>query len=287
VSTEHHIRNPFEMALQQFSRVASEAGRALAVLPRSRTDGPLAIRRIDTPDLVAALKEGWQDFTAVRDDVIFVALVYPLAGLLLWQLAFSHNLLPLVFPLASGFALLGPVAAIGLYEISRRRELGMPVSWADAWGVFQSPALGAMVALAFILTALFLAWLATAWGIYALTLGPAPPTSLSSFAHDVFLTPKGWAMIVIGLGVGFVFAALALAISVVSFPMLLDRHVGVGKAMATSVRAVRANPRPMALWGAIVAASLVLGSLPALFGLIFVVPVLGHATWRLYRKVIA
>jgi uncharacterized membrane protein len=126
-----------------------------------------------------------------------------------------------------------------------------------------------------------------AWLIFALTLGPAEPVSIGAFARDVFTTSAGWTMIVAGVGVGFLFAVLAMAISVVSFPMLIDRDVGLDTAIATSVRAVKQNPVPMAAWGLIVAASLVLGSIPLFIGLVAVVPILGHATWHLYRRLVS
>jgi uncharacterized membrane protein len=217
---------------------------------------------------------------------MFLCIMYPLAGLVLAWLAFDHDLLPLLFPLASGFALVGPVAAVGLYEISRRREQGVDITWADAFGVVRAPAFGAILMLGLLLLAIFLLWLAAAYGIYLVTLGPEPPASIGAFVRDVFTTGAGWALIVVGVAVGFLFALLVLTISVVSFPLLLDRDVGLYAAVATSVRAVATNPVPMAAWGLIVAGGLVLGSLPVLLGLIIVMPVLGHATWHLYRKVV-
>lgn len=284
---EKHIRNPFELVLEKFSWAVADAGE-VAVKPHVlATQAAPVIRRIGMRDLWDALREGMGDLGAVRADVLFIGLVYPLAGLVLARLMFNDNLLPLVFPLVAGFTLLGPVAAVGLYEISRRREQGLHATWADAFGVVRSPALSSILWLGSLLLGLFVLWLVAAFGIYLATLGPTPPASLGVFVHDVFLTVPGWAMIVAGMGVGFLFAVAALAISVVSFPLLLDRNVGMPTAIATSVRAVLMNPGPMAVWGLIVAGGLALGSVPALLGLIFVMPLFGHATWRLYRKVIA
>jgi uncharacterized membrane protein len=152
--------------------------------------------------------------------------------------------------------------------------------------VVRAPAFGAILVLGLILLAIFLLWLLAAYAIYLMTLGPEPPAGVGAFVRDVLTTGAGWTMIALGVGVGFLFAVLVLTISVVSFPLLLDRDVGLAAAVATSMRAVAANPGPMAAWGLIVAGGLVLGSIPALLGLIIVMPVLGHATWHLYRKIV-
>jgi uncharacterized membrane protein len=289
MATENHIRNPIEWGWDQLKRASHAVGSGAHSIRGSeqvRHDAHLEIRRITAADLREVLKKGLNDFGAYRTDVIFVCLIYPIVGLILARLAFGHELLPLIFPLASGFALIGPVAAVGLYEMSRRREQGVAVNWADAFGVVRSPAIGGILVLGLLLVAIFLLWLAAAYAIYEMTLGPQPPASIASFAQDVFTTSAGWAMIAMGVGVGFLFAVVVLAISVVSFPLLLDRDVGLYTAIATSIRAVRANPGPMAVWGLIVAGGLVLGSIPFLLGLAIVVPVLGHATWHLYRKLV-
>jgi uncharacterized membrane protein len=252
----------------------------------ARTAVP-AIRRIALADLSAALNAGWRDFQANRTDVIFLCVLYPVVGLVLGRAASGYGFLPMVFPLASGFALLGPLAALGLYEMSRRRELGQETSWLDAFAVLRSPSIGAIALLGLSLVVLFLLWLGIAEALYLATLGPQPPASAGGFLHDVFTTRAGWAMLVAGCGIGFLFALLVLAISVVSFPLLLDRDLGVDAAVSASWRAMRANPRPMLAWGLIVAAALVLGSIPFLLGLVVVLPVLGHATWHLYRRVVA
>ena len=283
------IRNPVEWSVDQFRHAASaveSAGRAGRRTRENLHSPAPAVRRIGVADLGLALARGYDDFAAYRTDVIFLCVFYPLVGLVLARLAFGYDLLPLIFPLASGFALVGPFAAVGLNEMSRRREAGMAVTWADAFGVFRSPSLGAIVVLGLVLMAIFLLWLLAAEAIYQITLGPAPPVSLGGFVHDVLSTPTGWTMIGLGLGVGFLFALLVLAISVISFPLLLDREAGVDTAVLTSIRAVLTNPGPMAAWGLIVAGGLVIASIPFFLGLIIVMPVLGHATWHLYRRIV-
>ncbi len=283
------IRNPVEWTVDQFRHAASaveSAGRVGRQTRENLHSPPPAIRHIVLADLGHVLARGYDDFAAYRTDVIFICVVYPLVGLVLARLAFGYDLLPLIFPLASGFALVGPFAAVGLNEMSRRREAGMTVTWADAFGVFRSPSFGAIVVLGLILMAIFLLWLLAAEAIYQITLGPAPPASLASFVYDVLTTVPGWTMIGLGIGVGFLFALLVLAISVVSFPLLLDREVGVDTAVLTSIRALFTNPGPMAAWGLIVAGGLVIASIPLFLGLIIVMPVLGHATWHLYRRIV-
>ena len=289
MAVDNHIRNPVEWVADFFVemiRALGQAARALR-LPEETYSSPLpAVRKIELADLRDVLARGYSDLAAFRTDAIFLAVIYPLAGLVLAWAALNYNLSPLVFPLASGFALIGPVAGLGLYELSRRREQGGDTELADSFGAAHAPAFGAIVVLGLLLFAIFLLWLGAAYAVYLLTLGPEAPASISSFVSDVFTTRAGWMMIVIGVGVGFLFAVLVLTIGVISFPLLLDRHVGPYTAVATSVRAVIANPGPMAAWGLIVAGGLVIGSLPALIGLVIVMPLLGHSTWHLYRKVV-
>jgi uncharacterized membrane protein len=284
-----HIRNPAEWSVDQLKSAELALERAGHSLrrPADTRGGQLpAVRWISLADLREVLARGLADFAAYRTDVIFLCIIYPVVGVVLASLAFGYGMLPLLFPLASGFALIGPVAAVGLYEMSRRREQGVDITWADAFGVVRAPAFGAILVLGLVLLAIFLLWLAAAYGIYLVTLGPELPASFGAFVRAVFTTGAGWALIVVGVGVGLLFAILVLTISVVSFPLLLDRDVGLYTAVATSVRAAMANPVPMAVWGLIVAAGLVIGSIPLFLGLIIVMPVLGHATWHLYRKVV-
>lgn len=245
------------------------------------------VRKIGIADLKQSLLEGVDDFKAMPTHALFIVLIYPVLGLFLARYSFGYKVLPLLFPLMSGFALLGPFAALGLYELSRQRERGEVFSWSSASDVLKGPSLGSIVALGAWLLAIFLVWMGTAQAIYKAAFGKHVPESVSMFLHDIFLTREGWAVIIIGNLVGIAFSAVVLAISVVSFPMLVDRHVSLGTAIQTSIRAVMANPGPMVLWALIVAAGLFIGFIPLFFGLAVTLPILGHATWHLYRKLVA
>ena len=258
----------------------------LAQPAQDNAAGPI-IRTIGLSDLHDALRLGWEDFKAVPSHAIILCVIYPVLGLVLARAAFGYAVLPLLFPLAAGFALVGPFAALGLYELSRRREAGQEATAWDALEVLRSPSFGAMLGLGTLLLALFVTWVATAQAIYVAVFGYQGASGLTDFATRVLTTSQGWWLIVVGCGVGFLFALVALCLSVVSFPLMLDRHAGAGEAMVTSLRVVAKNPLPMAAWGLIVAALLVVGSLPLFLGLAVVIPLLGHATWHLYRKVVA
>jgi uncharacterized membrane protein len=252
----------------------------------STNPAQLVVRRISLSDLRYALARGIDDFTAVPSHALFLCVIYPLLGILLIGLTLGNSLLPLAFPIAAGFALIGPLAAIGLYELSRRREAGLDSSSGHALDVLHSPSLGAIIALGVLLMAIFLIWLVVAQALYIAIFGYTPPASIAQFVHDVLTTTPGWTLIIVGTGIGFLFAALVLSISAISFPLLLDRDVGAAVAVYTSLRVMAANPIPMALWGLIVAALLVIGSIPFFVGLTVVMPVLGHATWHLYRRTV-
>ena len=158
-----HIRNPVEWSVDQLR----SAGHAIEGVGRERYQNQQApvVRDIRIADLIDCLFRGVDDFAAARTDVVFLALVYPVLGLMLARLAFGYDMLPLVFPLVSGFALIGPLAAVGLYEMSRRREAGTEASWADAFGVVRSPAFPAIILLGLLLMAIFLLWLVAAMAI--------------------------------------------------------------------------------------------------------------------------
>lgn len=245
------------------------------------------VRKVRNADVMDALRHGYADFKLMPTYLVLLALIYPVIGIVAGRAAMGNNLLPLVFPLVSGFALVGPIAGLGLYELSRRHEAGLPTTWANMFDVLKSPALGTIVALALLLLALFIGWLFAAMAIYRGVFGDAAPANVSAFVQDVTTTSAGLRLIVIGNAVGFLFAAAVFLVSAVSFPLALDRRVNFATAVGTSIRAVTQNPGPMAVWGLIIALSLGLGGLLLFTGLAVAIPVLGHATWHLYRKVIA
>ncbi len=245
------------------------------------------VRRIGMADLKTALVKGYADFADTPTQLIFLGLIYPLIGLLAATAASGGELLPLLYPIVAGLSLMGPVAAVGIYELSRRRERGYVVSWVNAFDVLRSRSIGSIVALGLLLCLIFVSWLFAAQAIYRMTMGGELPASIGDFVYRVFNTREGWSLILWGNAVGFLFAVAVLTLTVVSFPLLLDRDVGVRVAIRTSIRAVLTNPAPMAVWGLIVAAALFVGCLPLFVGLAVAMPVLGHSTWHLYRRVVA
>ena len=247
--------------------------------------GPV-VRRIDAGDLRWALAEGWRDFLDRRGDLIFIGFLYPLIGLLTAVLAANGKLLPLLFPLVAGLSILGPAVSAGFYELARRRDSGVDAGWSHFFDPLRDERRAGLVSLASGLVVLFLAWLLAAWLIYQVTMGRLAPTGVGSFMSDLFGTPEGWALIVLGNLAGAVLAVATLALTVVSFPMAVDRPVDPAVAVGASWRSFRANVGPTLGWGARVALILVLGAIPLFIGLAVALPVLGYATWHLYTRLV-
>ncbi|MBC7156350.1 MAG: DUF2189 domain-containing protein [Rhodobacteraceae bacterium] len=281
------IGNPLSWGARALAGAGDTLAEAGGALGGTEAAAVPQVRRIGAGHLGEALRRGLADFAAVRSDVLFLAAIYPILGVVLSVAAFHGNLLALLFPLAAGFALIGPVAGIALYEISRRRERGEAAGWGAALHALRAHAVGPALVLGVGLLGIFTLWLFLADAIWRATLGPEVPASVAAFARQVLTTPAGWEMIVAGIAVGAVLASAVLVTTLVAFPMVIDRRVGVPLAVATSVRVARANPGPVAAWGAIVALSLAVASVPAFLGLVVVLPVLGHATWHLYRAAVA
>ncbi len=243
-------------------------------------------RRLRASDIPRSMAEGWRDFWEMPSHLLFLGLLYPVAGVVIALVTAGQNGFWLLFPLLSGFVLVGPFAAIGLYEISRRRERGEQPSWQDAFNVLRARNLGAILALGALLAVLFLAWLTIAHVLYVFFFGDMPAKTYGQFFTQIFETQAGLRLIAVGNIIGFFFAVVALSMSVFSFPMMLDRQVGLEVALSTSLRAVKENLIIVLLWGLCVALLLLLGMLAAFMGLAIVMPVLAHATWHFYRRAI-
>ncbi|HEX4738930.1 MAG TPA: DUF2189 domain-containing protein [Allosphingosinicella sp.] len=244
------------------------------------------VRQIAPADLRFALAEGWRDFKSMRGDLLFAGLIYPIVGLVAAVVSLGGALIPLFFPIAAGIALLGPLTAIGFYELARRREQGLESGWTHFLDVRKRKAFPDMLGIGAILIGLFALWVAVAGGLFVALWGKNVPDSLGAFLTRLFTTKEGWELIVAGNAIGALFAVAVLALSVVSLPLLVDRDGGVGHALRTSIAAFSANFGTMIRWGLIVAILLVLGSIPAFVGLAVVLPWLGYATWHLYTRLV-
>ncbi|MRU16498.1 DUF2189 domain-containing protein [Roseovarius sp. A21] len=279
------IGNPLSWAAQGLSGAGHAVGDATSALGGEITQPP-EVRTLTQDDLRIALRKGYEDFKRFRSDVMFLMIIYPIIGVCLSVIAFHQALLPMLFPLGAGFLLLGPIAAVGLYEMSRRGERDDAVGWGAALAVLKARNVGPILVMAVYLLGLFLLWILAAMQIYQWTLGPQPPESLGQFVLDVATTGAGWMMVILGMSVGAAFAALVLAISLTTLPMLIDQRVGLVIAVVTSLKVARKNPVTVATWGFIVAMLMLLGTLPFFLGLIIVLPILGHATWYIYRAAV-
>ncbi|MDH4413248.1 MAG: DUF2189 domain-containing protein [Rhizobium sp.] len=244
------------------------------------------IRQVAVSDVFGALRDGYEDFREKPSHYAFVALIYPIAGALMIGWSAGVELLPMIYPLLTGFALLGPLLALGLMEISRRRELGQPADWSNVLDLVKSPSLPALLMMSAYLVTLFMIWLVVSRGLYLSMIGDYPAPGVFAFASGVFDQPGAWAFLFWSNFIGFVLALIALVISLVAFPMLLDRDCGAAAAVGTSVRASLANPVPVAVWGLMVASLLAIGMATLMVGLVLIVPILGHATWHFYRRLV-
>ncbi len=244
------------------------------------------IHTIGVADLTDALTKGIADFKAMPTHLVHFCWIYPVVVLIGARSYAGSDVLPLAFPLLTGYTLIGPIVATGMYELSRRREMGLDISRMHAFEVVRSPSIRSIAFLSILLMAIYFIWLLLAQGLYNLYFGGQEPESIAGFVSQIFTTSAGWGLIIVGCTVGFIFAAVVFALSVMSFPLLLDRDVGLMTAVGTSIRAVVRNPITMFFWGLIIAVTLGIGSIPFFVGIAVVMPVLGHATWHLYRKTI-
>jgi uncharacterized membrane protein len=244
------------------------------------------VNEVDLTDLRAALALGWQDFRRAPLLGLAFSAVYVLGGWLIWWAMTAKGQVWWTLPASAGFPILGPFIACGFYEISRRLEVGEPLRVAEVFGVIFRQKDRQIPAMAAVIVVYFLFWNFLAHMIFALFLGNAVMTNVSS-SLAVFLTGEGLVMLAFGTAVGAAFATLLFSLTVVSLPMLLDREVDFVTAMLTSFALVRENPRVMLGWGGLIGVSLFLGMLPGFLGLFVALPLFGHASWHLYRRAIS
>ncbi|HVM23515.1 MAG TPA: DUF2189 domain-containing protein [Sphingomicrobium sp.] len=251
-----------------------------------RSSAKVPVCTIDDADVRASLRQGLDDFLAMRGDIVFAGLIYTLIGLAAVVMTTNAPLLPWFFPVVAGVGLLGPVAAVGFYELARRREKGETANWSHFFDIRKRPAADDMGIVAGLLLAIFALWLIAAGALYGALFGWMVPQSIGEFLAMIFTTPRGWALIAAGLAVGAIFGWIVLALSVASLPMLVDCDVSASEAVSASWRAAHANKPQMIRWGLTVAGLLVLGSIPLFVGLAVVLPWLGYSTWHLYTRLV-
>ena len=258
----------------------------MASTPAKSPMRDVPVRTITQADLTQSLRDGYRDFLAKRGDLIFVGFLYPSIGAVAAIAALGGSILPLLFPMLAGLSLLGPLVSTGFYQLAKRREDGLESSWRHFFDIFSSPSREGIFLVGLMLMTIFGAWLVSAGVIYAVFFGARAPESVSALLIEAFTTPQGWAMMLVGNAVGAVFAVIVLATSVVSLPMLIDKRVDAATAVRTSLKAFGRNRALLLNWGVRVAVLLVLGAIPILLGLAFVLPVLGYATWHLYTRLV-
>jgi len=254
--------------------------------PQPRSTLP-DVRPITFADLRACLAAGITDFRRAPLFGLFFGAVYAIGGLLILALVFRLEMSYLAYPLAIGFALIGPFIAVGLYEVSRRIEAGRALDWPGVLRVIFDQRRRELSWMAFVVLFVLWIWLYQVRLLIALFLGSRATSDLGRFFHVVVSTPEGLTFLAVGHLVGAVLALVLFSVTVIACPLLLDRNIDFVTAVVTSVKTVTTSPVPMILWGLMVVALIFLASLPAFLGLLVVLPVLGHATWHLYRRAIA
>lgn len=247
----------------------------------------IKVKTITLQDLWQCLRLGYEDFGAKPGTAIpLLALYYALAAIIFTLFAFGEELRYLLFPLVAGFTLFGPMAAVIFFGLSRSREAGEGMRWKVAFRFIHSSSFAPILALSILMTVLYLLWLYAAELIYFGIFGNVPIESAGTFINQLFTTSEGWLLIAYGNFVGFLFAFAAMALSVVSFPLALDKPITSISAASVSVRAFTSNAAVLGVWGLVVVGLLALGAAVFMIGLAVVLPVLGHATWHLYRKLV-
>jgi uncharacterized membrane protein len=248
---------------------------------------PPVIGRVKFSDLSAAMSDGFRDFLKAPAFGLFFSAFYAVGGVLIYLELTVRGEELWVIPIGLGFPLLAPFAAVGLYEVSRRLEKGESLDWSAVLGVVFRQKDRQFPSMAMMMIMFFMFWVFVAHLVFALFMGLQSLTNILTSWQDTLLTPNGLTMLAIGTGVGAAMAFVLFSLTVISLPLLLEREIDFISAMICSFQLVLANPLPMLAWGAIVSVLLFAGMLPFFLGLFIVLPVCGHATWHLYRRVIS
>ena len=244
-----------------------------------------AVRPITTGDIRAALMQGIRDMARAPAKSLFFGVVFSAVGIAISYLLVVVGSSYWVLPLAAGFPLIGPFAAVGLYEISRRLDQREPITWSGVLGAVIREGRFQLPSYAFVTLFVFLIWVYLAHLIFALSFGLKPLTNVMT-STELLTTAEGIAMLTAGTVVGGAIATFLFAVSVTSVPMLLDRDIDVISAMVTSVRSVLVSRGAMLFWGIVIALACALAMIPMFLGMIVVFPVLGHASWHVYRRAV-
>ncbi len=244
------------------------------------------IKNATIADLRSALAMGIRDFLNAPLFGLFFGSVFAVGGLVLFYSIFRLQVFWLAYPLVIGFSLVGPFAATGLYEVSRRLEQDKPLVWSEVLGVIWLQHRREFGWMAFVTLFIFWIWMYQIRTLVAVFFGFAGFADLSGFLEAVFTTSNGWTFLLVGHLVGAIISLALFVLTVISCPLLLDREVDFVTAMLTSIRSVLASPVVLVLWGGFVVLAVMLSAVPAFLGLLVVLPVLGHATWHLYRRLI-
>lgn len=279
-------RGEAQMA-QETTGQERDQGQAAATVPEYKPVPQPVIREITMEDVQAAFYEGLNDFRAAPAYGLFFGAVYAAGGILMLALVIALDAVYLAYPLAAGFALIGPFVAVGLYEVSRRRDRGEKLAWGPILGVIFSQSKRELGWMAFVTLFVMIIWLYQVRLLLALFLGFQSFATLGAFLNVVFTTPEGLLFLLVGNVVGALLALGLFSLTVISFPLLLDRDVDFITAMIASVKSVVMNPKPMIAWGLFIVLGLILASIPFFLGLLIILPALGHASWHLYQKVVA
>ena len=250
------------------------------------TPEDFTIRKIGLPDLWQSLREGYADFGAKPSSIPLIILFYSLFALVFTLFAFGEELRYLAFPIVAGFTFIGPLVAMVFFELSRRRERGQDLRWRKAFRFIHTSSFAPILAMSLLMMVLYVAWLFMAEMIFFSLFESTMPTSMSDFINQLFTTRHGGALIFYGNFVGFLFAFAAMALSVIAFPLALDKPVTSITAISVSIKAFTSNFYVLAVWGVIVVALLAIGTALFMIGLALTLPILGHATWHLYRKIV-